>query len=456
MSNEQKEIQQLPVENSFDGPKQNDESGGGPASAPNQVSREAQLTGPVTRPTLTARISDFFSKARTIVLSIGTIVLVISICLVLFSEIRTPTVYIESFEVPDTLNKKGYSGLFLARGLIDNIIKIRTDASTWMEKKPISLGGQPALADVKVSGTTISLASLVQYLQATVGNSFKVTGDLVTLDDQVELTVRVVGRQPKTIRGPSKKLDKLLLSAAEHVMKDIEPVIFANYLDKGKRTQEAVETIKYVLRTSSRADVGRAYALWGWILADAKDFEAAATKFCRAAERDPKAAYPYEGWGWVLDELKKPNDAVKKYQKAIDLDPNSWRSFNNLCAICLNQGKLDESIAYAKRGLKLNPQEESLYYNWGLALSMQGHYKEALEKYETGFEIHNDSLSKNPFFMRDYVGMHQWWIYSLIKVGRYSDAIDKCEWALRFNPKEENLQTYKGFALRELARQKGR
>ena len=151
-------------------------------------------------------------------------------------------------------------------------------------------------------------------------------------------------------------------------------------------------------------------------------------------------------------ELGKLDDAAKKFQRAIDLDPKNANALNNLSVVFIRQGKLNDVITTVKKGLKLKPDEAALYYNWGIALSQQDHHKEALEKMEAGFEIHDHDLSEDPSLRQDYVGMHQWWVWSLLKVGRYSDAIDRCKWALELNPEDERLNVYMGVALQKVGK----
>ena len=457
MSKKQKVAQQPRAEKSFTDSKQNNVSGVSSVSQQNEIMKKEQIPGPVIKESPKPGISDFFSKARTIVFSIGTILLIIFLCWVGAKEIRTPTVYIEPFGVPDSFSTKGYSGSFLARRLIDNITKIRNDARLSLQKHLLrcSLGEQMPLPDVKISGTTVSLASVIQYLQATAHKSFKVTGDLLNLGEEIELTVRVMEKNPVTLRGQSKDFDSLLLSAAERVMKDFDPVTLGYYLYQKKRTQEALETINSTLHTLPVAQRGRAYALWGWILVDEKNFDAAASKFRTAAERDPKDDYLSLCLGWILYNFGKSDDAAEKFLEAKRLNPNSIDALYNLSVISEQKKDWVEAVKYIQEGLKINPDEAGLYYVWGVVLSRQGDHKQAVKKFKTGFEIDNNigNLAEQDSFVIDnYVNFHTYWVDSLFRTGSYSDVVDRCDWALKLRDKDEILLGYRGCALLKLGK----
>jgi hypothetical protein len=453
MSEEPKEIKPSP-DSPSPSPKRRDESRGDIASPPNRPSPEAQPNSPVTKPKLTARISDFFARVRNIVLSMGTIALVIAIAWVLWSETRNPIVYIEPFEVPESINKTGYSGVFMARCLIDNMTKIRIDANTSMASHRIALGDQTAFGDVRVSGTTISLASVVQYLQSISGKSHKVTGDLTALGDQIELTVRIVGEKPKTIHGKPAELDSMLLSAAEYVMEGLQPVLLANYLFEKKRSDDAIETIKLALSNSPPSDPGRAYTLWGWIYFEREDFEGSAAMFRRAVERDSKAGYAYTGWGDALGSLGKLKEATEKYRRALELQANDSHTVGKLMDAYRRLSDWKGVIDCAKRATKLDPDNITVYFYWGEALSKQGKDGEAVDKYETGGELIDRVFVTHPeadkrFFLENC----NLWVYSLIRVGRYKEAIDRCDIVLKVCPGEETFLKYKAMALHHLKSQ---
>jgi tetratricopeptide (TPR) repeat protein len=399
------------------------------------------------------RISSAFAAARTVALSLAAIALLLGLAWVIYHESTTPIVYVSPFEVPESISKMGYSGSVLARRLTDNLTHIQLKANTSMEKQRISSGLRSGVLDFQVLATGISFNNLVQYLQTNVvGSASNIAGELVARGDRVLITVRVAGREPKTTEGPLKAIDQLLLSAAEHIARDIEPVVLANYLYETKRTEQALDAIRFAIHTPPRSDDGRAYSLWGWILTDSKNFAGAVSKFQQAAMRDPKAAHPHVGLCWTLGELAKRDQAAMACQKAAELNPRDVSALNNWSVALLRQGRLDEAIKRAKQVLEIDAEEAAAYYNWGIALAQQNQYEEAVSKFEVGFEIHDHDIAGDQFMKRDYGGLHEWWSYALIMLKRYEEAVQKCEWVISRDLANERVYAYKGVALLEMGK----
>jgi tetratricopeptide (TPR) repeat protein len=123
----------------------------------------------------------------------------------------------------------------------------------------------------------------------------------------------------------------------------------------------------------------------------------------------------------------------------------------------LKEGKVAEAVEVLTEAARVNPENEDVHYNLGLALARQGktedaikEYKEALRIFPNYVEAHNNlgnALMRSgrieeaiPHFeqavkiMPDYAAAHNNLGTALQKVGRTEDAFTQFQQAVKFNP----------------------
>lgn len=107
----------------------------------------------------------------------------------------------------------------------------------------------------------------------------------------------------------------------------------------------------------------------------------------------------------------------------------------------LAAGKVEEAIEQYKRAAKLNPEDEDIYYNLGLAFARVGNLAEAKQAY-------NEALKIYP----DYVEALNNLGNLLVKEGSYDEAVQQLSRAVELDPKSSAAQNSLGNALARLGR----
>lgn len=98
----------------------------------------------------------------------------------------------------------------------------------------------------------------------------------------------------------------------------------------------------------------------------AGDYDKAIRDYERIIEMDPNFAPAYNALGLAMKVRGDANDDVMFYfKKAIELDPNFLPSYDNLGKLYYTLGDVDTAEEYFKKGLKLDPENESMILSLG-------------------------------------------------------------------------------------------
>jgi Tfp pilus assembly protein PilF len=135
-------------------------------------------------------------------------------------------------------------------------------------------------------------------------------------------------------------------------------------------------------------------ALEFWRLGTAKllsgSLEEAVELFTRSLETHPTAeAYTFRGWAYSF-QGRLP-EAIGECQKAIATDPAFGNPYNDIGCYLVEQGRLEEAVAWFERAKKAPRYEPRHfpYLNLGRLHATRGELAEALVEFE-------EALAQNP------------------------------------------------------------
>jgi tetratricopeptide (TPR) repeat protein len=88
---------------------------------------------------------------------------------------------------------------------------------------------------------------------------------------------------------------------------------------------------------------------------------------------------------WFVAEFRNLNEAMADGKRAIALGPNFAFAYALLSDIFVNLGKPEETLAYAQKGMRLDPNHPETYsLQAGVAYNQMGRYREALNALKAG------------------------------------------------------------------------
>ena len=125
--------------------------------------------------------------------------------------------------------------------------------------------------------------------------------------------------------------------------------------------------------------------------------------------------------GQTCDLAKDYDRAVIYYKKALRLHPYFIEARNNLGAVYIRLGLIDEAIEEFKESIELNPYYPGSHNNLGYLYSKRNLFKQALDEYQKTLELdpENPEVHKNLgllyyYKFRDYPKAKKYWERYLI------------------------------------------
>ena len=363
------------------------------------------------------------------------------ILLLLFQSLITyiqNTPVINSFHVPDALQKKGYTSDVIIWHLVDNMEIIRsrlTTLATKVKKKQIDENDSQHEA-LKLKGIedlvhpigSISLTSITSMIMELLGFKQPSIDGYIIITDKLYLTIRMTGRHPVIFTGDEKKPDSVLYKAAEYILKNLEPLrIGVDYYIREKQ-DELLSLINYLHKYStSTKKKAIVFVLEAMYLAMQTRHEEAINRLKLAIQFDNDVPIAYHLLGDNLKSLRKYDEAILYYKKALCKSSQNIEIYTELASIYFIQKKTNKALYTYKEAIKKDPFNSNIYRNWGNDLIY------LLNKPEQAFKKFKKASNFDPRNPEIYI----YWGNALKEIKRYDDAINKYIRALTLNPNPE-------------------
>ncbi len=84
----------------------------------------------------------------------------------------------------------------------------------------------------------------------------------------------------------------------------------------------------------------------------------------------------------ALQALTRSQEALECLRKVEALLPQDHATIMNLAGVLLDLGRVVEAHSYLERACAIDPGSETSHYNLGIALLLEGHYREGFREYE--------------------------------------------------------------------------
>jgi len=183
-------------------------------------------------------ISDVMKLGFELAVAFIVAAIAVGLGVVIWQAAHADGLGIESFDVPQGLAQKGFTGSVIANKLLDRltVMQYETDSS----RAPSSFANDWT-NDIKVEipDTGISLGQIVRFLDGWLGHQMHLSGELYETPSGVALTVRMDNEPGQTFEGNAGDLNSTVARAAEAVYARAQPYRYAVYLNSQHRFAEA-------------------------------------------------------------------------------------------------------------------------------------------------------------------------------------------------------------------------
>jgi protein O-mannosyl-transferase len=129
-------------------------------------------------------------------------------------------------------------------------------------------------------------------------------------------------------------------------------------------------------------------------------------------------------------------DVETVWQTTIRKNPTAWMAHNNLGAVLLKKGQLDDAIDHFNKAIEIKSDEASAYANLGNALLNKGELGEAIYQYQKAVELKPGDA-----------GVHYNLANTLLARGEVDDSIAEYQASLAINPNNADAHNNLGAVL---------
>ncbi|WP_204105558.1 MULTISPECIES: tetratricopeptide repeat protein [Spirulina sp. CCY15215] len=149
-------------------------------------------------------------------------------------------------------------------------------------------------------------------------------------------------------------------------------------------------------------------------------------------------AWDFFSQGYCLDELERYQEAIAAYDKSFELEENADTQFSRSITLTKLRNYEESQLSYKSNSQSLQAELSRIF-----TLQKIGRYKEALQDCDRALKLNPQSLK---------IWLTR--IFILQKMGRYEEALQDCDRALELNPKSLQVRLSRIFTLREMGRYK--
>ena len=310
---------------------------------------------------------DWISKRllvlRNVIIASALVVVTLLVVVISARELSKDVLVISGFDVPSSLEQRGFSSRVMGKKLFDQLNFIRTQTLTKLPAKDIVPSVWKSEADVAIPETKLTVGALFAYIRGLLGRDTYVDGELTEQGSQVALTVRIRGKPHQTVSGPIDELDKLMLKAAEHIMLETHPYVLAQFRYFKNDMAGSLQAVLISAQSGNTVEVADALELWGQLLTAKGDLDGAMAKWEESLLASPRTSRALK---YIVNGLRKQgrSDEVLKrlQQRTVDYPGESY-SWSTLAGISYDNGDDAAAERYNNKALALNPLDASAMFN---------------------------------------------------------------------------------------------
>lgn len=212
------------------------------------------------------RFRNRIKAVRDGALVAGLVAVLIGIAALLYSASKDRSVVMQAWSLAPGLEEQGLTGGTVAADLVGRIGQMQREAedSSFVASIDTLEDGEDALK-LEIPSTGVSIGDVETWLRQRLGRRTTINGSIRQTDDRLVLTVRVSGRPGETFTGVSDNLPELMRQAAETVMRQTQPLRYADFLSAAGRLDEARSVLVPMTSQGSAEDRASAFASLGQV-----------------------------------------------------------------------------------------------------------------------------------------------------------------------------------------------
>jgi tetratricopeptide (TPR) repeat protein len=348
---------------------------------------------------IVAHTFNVFESLRQLLINTAIVIGIIVASAAVYKSATKVSFVVKDISVPANLQDQGITGSLIAQQILDHISEIDAIAGSKKQKADISgVDTKESMPSINLPIGGLSLTAVVTELKQMLGYADKtITGELF-IDDleasskdtpkKYSFRLRIVGEGQiyRSISAES-DLQRIIVSAAENIMKRFDPINLGYYYFRKKDYERADEAVDKALSNNSLENYPWAFTMHGLIAQEQGKLKQAIESFKKVIDVNPNFGTGYVNLSNALRLANNLDDAEQAAKQAIKLTPNEQDGYSALALVLLDKGEKDQALEEMKIATKIGSSDPGSYLNLGRILHRLEKFEEAIESFKKASEL---------------------------------------------------------------------
>lgn len=346
-------------------------------------------------------LEKWLSSFRNISISITALAIMIILIFHLHFELNKTLIIVESFDCPQSFEKKGISKSVLAKKVFDEInkihntmpqkvqafevpfLKVSFEAPIFFE---VRLNESSNIIDnIELEPNSLSTKSLVNWLRRIMQSpTYKISGEFIEQNSQIVLSTRVNSGNVFVAKGTMSTVDSLIHNSIVRLYLDINPYeLFSYFLANGEYTSSELRNIlKHGFKSNNRKKSAWSFFGLGKLEFIEKEYKKALKSFSRALKFDKNISAVYHEMALCYYYLNEYDKADQYFAQALSKSNSDAKVLCSWATMLMNLNQKQKAIEKFETALESDRLYPNSYYNLGILFYELKRYKEAQENFE--------------------------------------------------------------------------
>jgi tetratricopeptide (TPR) repeat protein len=208
------------------------------------------------------RVSERLRLVTQSLIVVTALLVVFYLAVLLSDALSSRALIVQQIPAPPSFVARGVTPTVLGNAVLDGFSRLRDAARSNMSGHTLVSGWANEI-QLEVPETGISVGEISRLLRERLGHDTRVGGDLVAnADGTVTLTIRGDGFAARSFTGPADDWPKLITQATEYAYGEVEPALYAMYLSRSRRYQQAIDFSRTAVLSAPARDLPYLYNAW--------------------------------------------------------------------------------------------------------------------------------------------------------------------------------------------------
>lgn len=360
---------------------------------------------------------------RKILFDFCIIVLMLLLIIVLVVTSFQNKLLVMPVEIPNQLEKAGYTPALFTEKILDRVAFIKNEASSYYQNNDIKLAtNDERLEMVNTLVDNTPFEGFKGLINDFVNrNQRKATGKVMPKDDKLQMTFRIDAEFPVVFETGN--IDSIIFTTAEYIMQEIDPYRLGAFYFQTRQYQKCLTLVQRLLNDKDSKYKYLAFHIRGNVYIKMGNYY-------KKNKQDSTHR-------WLSVDYFNYAKSIFDSAIATNKLKSPWLSYNSMGVLYQDQQKYDTAKSWYRRSMTLNNAGAYAFYNYGnILLDEYGKAKNA-RYLDSAIFYFKEAIKRNSANIDHYIGLLKSYTMG-VKIPEAKEMFFKC---LDMDPHNEVIYT---------------